>query len=98
MEKKSPLANDNCIAVDLVPLYPDSIKPKVLDTLREFYISTYQDKFFTAPPRWFRTYILMEAIYHVPASIAIIRGLLKGPYSIERVPPFSQLILANMCR
>ncbi|EFW15200.1 hypothetical protein D8B26_004469 [Coccidioides posadasii str. Silveira] len=64
-------------AVDLVPLYPDSIRPAALDTLRDFYIDKYHDKFFSEPPQWFRAYILMEAFYHVPASILIIRGFLK---------------------
>ncbi|WEW59572.1 hypothetical protein PRK78_005046 [Emydomyces testavorans] len=63
--------------LDLVPLYPESIKPVALEKLRQLYIDKYQDKFFTEPPGWFRAYIVMEAVYHVPASIAIIRGLLN---------------------
>ncbi|KAI1920005.1 hypothetical protein LOZ12_002659 [Ophidiomyces ophidiicola] len=64
-------------AVDIVPLYPEPFVPGPLLKLREFYIAKYQDRFFVDPPRWFQSYAVMEAVYHVPASIEIIRGLLK---------------------
>ena len=36
--------------VDLYPLYPDSIRPKFMHDIRQFYITTYRDQFFVAPP------------------------------------------------
>ncbi|EFE31875.1 integral membrane protein, putative [Trichophyton benhamiae CBS 112371] len=68
--------------VDLVPLYPEALKPAFLDDIRSFYINTYQDKFFIDPPAWFGSYIVMELVYHVPASIINASKLLNGKYSI----------------
>ncbi|KAI1945846.1 hypothetical protein LOZ57_004097 [Ophidiomyces ophidiicola] len=77
-----PIIRKWCISalytsVDIVPLYPEPFVPGPLLKLREFYIAKYQDRFFVDPPRWFQSYAVMEAVYHVPASIEIIRGLLK---------------------
>ncbi|KAL1959763.1 hypothetical protein VTO42DRAFT_1349 [Malbranchea cinnamomea] len=66
------------LAVDLVPFYPDNLKPAVLDSLRAYYIETYQDKFFTEPPTWFWGYAAIEAIYHMPLSIWAVRALAKN--------------------
>ncbi|CAL5874197.1 uncharacterized protein PFLUO_LOCUS8485 [Penicillium psychrofluorescens] len=47
--------------------------------LREFYISSYRDKFFEEPaPTWFTVFIWMELLYHVPLSLWSIRGLLRN--------------------
>ncbi|EGD96561.1 hypothetical protein TESG_03999 [Trichophyton tonsurans CBS 112818] len=67
--------------VDLVPLYPDALKPAFLDDIRSFYINTYQDKFFIDPPAWFGSYIVMELVYHVPASIINASKLLNDDSS-----------------
>ncbi|KAM0718538.1 hypothetical protein Q7P37_005608 [Cladosporium fusiforme] len=63
--------------VDLAPLYPESLKPAFITSLREFYIATYADRFFTQPPAWFNMYMNMELIYHVPLSIWAIGALLR---------------------
>ena len=78
------------LGADLVPFYPESVTPDVLVRLREFYISTYADKFATEPTIWFTAYTAMEALYHVPLSIWAVRGLWRGVYYI----PFLMLSLA----
>lgn len=67
-----------CIAVDLVPFYPDNLRPAALDKLRAYYVDKYQDKFFTDPPIWFWGYIALEALYHMPLSIWAVGALAKG--------------------
>ncbi|KAF1819509.1 uncharacterized protein K489DRAFT_412823 [Dissoconium aciculare CBS 342.82] len=63
--------------VDLAPLYPDSIRPTFITELRKFYITTFRDQFFIAPPAWFDMYIWMEFLYHVPLSLWAIGALLR---------------------
>ncbi|KKY21771.1 putative integral membrane protein [Diplodia seriata] len=36
--------------VDVLPVYPEWMKPEPLLVLRQWYIDTYQDRFFSAPP------------------------------------------------
>ncbi|KAM0708580.1 hypothetical protein Q7P35_005232 [Cladosporium inversicolor] len=69
--------------VDLAPLYPASLKPEFITTLREWYISTYADRFFTQPPAWFNFYMYMELVYHVPLSVWAIGALIRDD---PRVP------------
>lgn len=68
-------------AVDLVSLYPPSCRPTVLLKLRQFYIDVYQDKLFMEPPLWGTAYIVMEAVYHLPLSIWVIRALWRSMLS-----------------
>ncbi|OCK79314.1 hypothetical protein K432DRAFT_383163 [Lepidopterella palustris CBS 459.81] len=63
--------------VDLTPLYPSSVKPAFMLAIREFYITTYRDQFFVAPPTWFNVYMWMEALYHVPLSVWAIGALIR---------------------
>ncbi|KAI5279898.1 hypothetical protein KEM54_003965, partial [Ascosphaera aggregata] len=63
--------------VDLVSLYPERLTPSVLLQLRQLYIETYQDKFFTEPALWGKIYIIMEATYHLPLSIWAIGALIN---------------------
>ncbi|KAJ6094578.1 hypothetical protein N7467_002091 [Penicillium canescens] len=64
--------------IDTVPLQPTFLQTNLSHTLRQFYIDTYHDKFFEDPaPTWFTVFIWMELIYHVPASIWAVRGLLR---------------------
>ena len=65
-------------AVDLVPLYPRAYQPAALLEVRKWYITTYQDRFFTHPPAWFTAYAWMELFYHVPLSIWAIGALVRG--------------------
>ncbi|KAK2858361.1 hypothetical protein FQN49_004806 [Arthroderma sp. PD_2] len=67
--------------VDLVPLYPLALRPAFLDDIRNFYINTYQDKFFIDPPAWFECFMIMELVYHVPASIVNASKLLNDDSS-----------------
>ena len=45
-----------------------------------FYIDTYHDRFFVAPPRWFIAYAWMEAVYHLPLSLWVVGGLWRGEF------------------
>jgi Protein of unknown function (DUF2781). len=77
------------IVIDTVPLLPAFLQTNLSHQLREFYITTYRDKFFEDPPAWFTVFIWMELLYHLPLSIWATRGLLKGiffksPFSSAR--------------
>jgi hypothetical protein len=63
--------------VDLVPLYPIAISPQITVDIRAWYIATYKDRFFTDPPVWFKTYMLLEAFYHIPLSLWAVPALLR---------------------
>lgn len=54
------------------------MKPQFVTDLRKWYITTYNDRFFTHPPAWFMMYMYMELIYHVPLSIWAIGALLRS--------------------
>ncbi|KAF2137992.1 uncharacterized protein K452DRAFT_256741 [Aplosporella prunicola CBS 121167] len=64
--------------VDLTPLYPESMKPVFMMSLRKYYIDTYQDQFFIAPPAWFRMYMWMELLYHAPLCVWAIGALMRN--------------------
>ena len=66
------------VGVDLYPLYPTSLRPAFLDTIRKFYIETYHDQFFISPPAWFTMYMWMELLYHTPLSVWAISALWRG--------------------
>src|SRR6266516_2502122 len=57
------------LLVDLYPLYPTSIRPQFLSTLRAFYIDMTKDQFFTRHMPFFTLYVWMELLYHLPLSI-----------------------------
>ncbi|KAJ6127573.1 hypothetical protein N7523_003185 [Penicillium sp. IBT 18751x] len=63
--------------IDAVPLLPPSMVTSLSHTLRDFYITTYRDKFFSEPPTWFTAFIWMELLYHVPLSLWAVWGLLR---------------------
>ncbi|KAK3109879.1 hypothetical protein LTR53_016410 [Teratosphaeriaceae sp. CCFEE 6253] len=63
--------------VDTFPLYPASVRPDFMQTIRTFYIETYHDKFFTQPPAWFMMYVWFELLYHVPVSVWAIGAILR---------------------
>lgn len=64
--------------VDLASFYPTAIRPAFTVTLRDWYISEYRDRFFIAPPLWFKGFLVLELVYHVPLSIWAIPALLRG--------------------
>ncbi|KAJ5812630.1 hypothetical protein N7474_008931 [Penicillium riverlandense] len=65
--------------IDTVPLQPAFMRMDISLQLREFYVSSYRDKFFEEPaPTWFAVFIWMELFYHVPLSLWAIRGLLRN--------------------
>jgi len=64
--------------VDLTPFYPEAVRPAFTVAIRDFYIATYRDRFFTHPPAWFQVYMLLEAVYHIPASLWMLGALVRG--------------------
>lgn len=65
--------------IDTVPLQPTFLRTDLSKNLRDFYITTYRDKFFEEPaPVWFTTFIWMELLYHVPLSAWAVWALLRG--------------------
>jgi len=71
--------------VDLTPLYPTSVKPQFMDDLRKWYIATYSDQFFVAPPRWFDVYMWLEAFMHLPVSLWAVGALLRDDPKVPLV-------------
>jgi hypothetical protein len=67
--------------VDLGSLYPSTLKPAFITSIREFYITTYADRFFSSPPAWFNMYVWVELIYHLPLSFWAIGALIRGAFS-----------------
>ena len=65
--------------IDAAPLLPSFLQFDVSRQIREFYVNTYNDKFFEQPaPVWFVVFITMEIWYHAPLSIWAIGALLRG--------------------
>ena len=82
--------------IDTVPLLPPVMVTSLSHTLRDFYITTYRDKFFSEPPTWFTAFIWMELLYHVPLSLWAVWGLLRGEFPFlfrfqPSRPPFTCL-------
>ncbi|KAL9527788.1 Sigma intracellular receptor [Sphaerulina musiva] len=69
--------------VDIYPLYPPSLIPTFMTSLRTWYIATYRDANFVSPPAWFMLYSWLELFYHAPLSIWAIGALLRDD---PRVP------------
>ena len=66
----------------ILPLLPFS-PPEVFIRPRQWYMSTYADKFFDEPPAWFMAFIVMEAVYHVPLSFWAVSVLRRGEFHRE---------------
>ena len=65
--------------IDTVPLQPAWAHTELSAQLRGYYVATYRDKFFEDPaPVWFTAFIWMELLYHVPASLWAVWGLVRG--------------------
>ncbi|KAG4024951.1 hypothetical protein MFRU_077g00180 [Monilinia fructicola] len=78
--------------MDLQTLYPPSLTPTFLTSIKNFYITTYNDQFFISPPSYFILFTWLELLVHVPVSFWAIRALLRDspqtpllllPYSLE---------------
>ena len=63
--------------IDLVPFYPKTLVPPISQTIREFYITTYRDRFFIEPSNWFKVYIGLEGLYHLPITLWMLQALPK---------------------
>ena len=54
-----------------------------MHNIRQFYIDTYHDQFFTQPPAWFSMFAWMELLYHLPLSAWAVQALLRSMPSLE---------------
>ncbi|PVH93623.1 integral membrane protein-like protein [Periconia macrospinosa] len=66
------------LCFDLTHYYPTSLKPTFMTSLREWYIATYNDRFFYNPPPWFALLTLLELTYHLPLTLWAIPALLRN--------------------
>lgn len=67
------------IVVDLVRFYPTGIAPTFSLVVQEYYVETFRDRFFTAAaPAWFTSYLVLEAVYHLPISIWMLYAILES--------------------
>jgi hypothetical protein len=67
------------IPVDTFPFLPSFLQADFIWRLRQFYVDTYNDKFFQgAPAPWFSAFVWMELLYHLPLSLWAIGALLRG--------------------
>ncbi|KKF93737.1 hypothetical protein CFO_g3891 [Ceratocystis platani] len=65
--------------VDLVPFYPawlwatPDAPLSFLNAIRQFYITTYNDPYFTQPhPSWFDLFTYIEVVYQFPAAAYLL--------------------------
>ena len=63
--------------IDLVPFYPKTLVPRFSQTIRDFYITSYRDRFFIEPSNWFKMYIALEGLYHLPITLWMLQALPK---------------------
>lgn len=59
-------------------MYPESIKPAFVTKLQNHYVTTYKDNNFINPPTWFKSYVILEILYHGPLCLWAIPALIKG--------------------
>jgi len=71
--------------VDLQALYPPSLVPAFMNGIRTWYIATYKDLFFTAPTAFFKLFMWLEAVYHVPVTLWALGGLWRNSPKIPLV-------------
>ncbi|CAI6337459.1 unnamed protein product [Periconia digitata] len=66
------------LCFDLTHYYPSPIKPTWMTSLRTWYIATYGDRFFYAPPAYFPLFTLLELTYHLPFTLWAIPALVRN--------------------
>lgn len=75
------LLTNRLVVVDLVRFYPEGAAPGFSLAIQDFYIDTFNDKFFTTEaPAWFRAYLILEAVYHLPISVWMLSAILEGKF------------------
>ena len=70
-------------------------RPSFLTDIRQWYLATYKDRFFTAQaPNWFWFYTIVEAGYHFPFSVYAIGNLwARQGMLTQSIPRFVELII-----
>ena len=54
-----------------------------MSSVRDWYVSTYGDRFFYNAPAWFPVFTFLELVYHLPVTLWAIPALLRND---PRVP------------
>jgi EXPERA (EXPanded EBP superfamily) len=67
--------SDDGTVIDLVPFYPEFLVTSVSRSIRDYYITSYRDRFFLQPPNWFKVYIGLEGLYHMPITLWFLKAL-----------------------
>lgn len=49
-----------------------------MNSLKEWYVATYGDRFFYNPPAWFFTFNFLELVYHLPVTLWVIPALIRN--------------------
>ncbi|KAF9563905.1 hypothetical protein CPC08DRAFT_816257 [Agrocybe pediades] len=81
------------LLIDLQYIYPTQLVPNILKSLVSFYVDMSRDPliggingFFFKDDNthmtWFKTFIVLEAVFQVPVFVLGLRGLYKGSKSI----------------
>lgn len=71
------------LVVDFAAFYPTSVRPTFTYTIADFYISNYRDRFFILPPLWFKGFVFLEFLYHLPLSLWTIPALLRSMCDLD---------------
>lgn len=61
--------------IDCIGLYPESIAPRPLLSLHEFYKATFNDQLVINQPPWFHFFSLLELVYQLPVAIWAVWAL-----------------------
>lgn len=64
--------------MDLIPLWPKAVLPKVLKDNHTWYLNTFNDQLMIKFEPWFAAFVVFEALYQLPMSIWFLFALPKS--------------------
>jgi len=73
------------IVMDLQAIYPPSMVPGFMQTIKLYYVDTYKDQFFVDTPNFFRAFIWSELLFQAPIMIWAIGALLRSKHEKARL-------------
>ncbi len=68
------------IVMDLQAIYPPSMVPGFMQTIKAYYVNTYKDQFFVDTPHFFKAFIWSELLFQAPVMIWAIGALLRSKH------------------
>ncbi|TVY54165.1 Sigma intracellular receptor [Lachnellula suecica] len=71
--------------MDLQAIYPPSVVPGFMLTVKNYYIKTYKDQFFVNPPPFFKLFIWSEILFQAPVTVWALGGLYRNSPKIPLV-------------